>query len=166
MLLVKPGNVENFAIRWCVFCKAELLVVSSHTISSKLLYQCWLSLQDISNYNRMRLFWVLGHGDIKANEEADRLARMGSNSHFCGPEPCLPLSASIVRDMNTNWVIAKHWVALNSCRQSKLWIKHPKLQTTKHLMPKKQLRILVSLITGHCCLNKHLHRIKLTTSPV
>jgi hypothetical protein len=31
-------------------------------------------------------------------------------------------------------------------------------------LPKKQLRIPVSLITGHCCLNKHLHRMGLTTS--
>jgi hypothetical protein len=44
----------------------------------------------------------------------------------------------------------------------------PKLQTTKYLLslPKKQLRILVSLITGHCYLNKHLHRMGLATSPV
>jgi hypothetical protein len=51
---------------------------------------------------------------------------------------------------------------------SDTWIKHPKLQTTKYLLslPKKQLRILVSVITGHCCLNKHLHRMGLATSPV
>jgi hypothetical protein len=132
--------------------KAVLLALSSYTILSKLLHQCWLSLQDLSNNNRVRLFWVPGHCAIKGNEEADRLARMGSDSHFCGPEPCFPLSASIVRDMNRKWVIDahfKHWIALNSCRQSKLWIKHPKLQTTKYHMsfPKKQLRYFVSLIT-------------------
>jgi hypothetical protein len=96
---------------------------------------------------------------------------MGSDSHFCGPEPCVPLSASVVRDMNRRWVIdahSKHWIALNSCRQSKLWIKHPKLQTTKYLLslPKKQLRVLVALIKGHCCLNKHLHKMRLATNPV
>jgi hypothetical protein len=50
----------------------------------------------------------------------DNLARMGS--HVCGPQRCGPLSASIVRDMNTRWVIdahSKHRIALNSCRQSK-----------------------------------------------
>jgi hypothetical protein len=31
---------------------------------------------------------------------------------------------------------------------------------------KKQHRIGVSLITGPCCLNKHLHRMGLTTTPV
>jgi hypothetical protein len=125
-----------------------LLALSSYTISSKLLHQCWLSLQDLSNNNRVRLFWVSDHCDIKGNEEADRLARMGSDSHFCGPEPCVPLSASIVRDINRKWVIdahSKHWSALNSCRHSKLWIKHPKLQPTKYLLrlPKKQLRTAV-----------------------
>jgi hypothetical protein len=108
-----------------------------YTISSKLLYQCWLSLLDLSNNNRLRLFWVSGHCNIKGNEETDRLARMGSDSHFCGPEPCVPLSASIVRDIIRKWVIdtnSKHWIALTSCRQSKLYFKHPKLQTTKYFM--------------------------------
>jgi hypothetical protein len=91
--------------------------------------------------------------------------------HFCGLESCVPLSASIVRDMNREWVIDAHsqqCVAFNSCRQIKLWIKYPKLQATKYFMslPKKQFRILVSLITGHCCLNKHIHRMELTASPL
>jgi hypothetical protein len=75
---------------------------------------------------KRRINWVPGHCDIKDNEEADRLAQMGSNSHFCGPEPFVPLSASIVRDINREWVIdahSKHWIALNSCIQSKLYIK-------------------------------------------
>jgi ribonuclease HI len=57
----------------CSDSKAALLALSSYTISSKLLYQCWLSLQDLSNYNRVRLFWVPGQCDIKGNKEADRL---------------------------------------------------------------------------------------------
>jgi hypothetical protein len=36
-----------------------------YTISSKLLHQCWLSLQDLSNNNRVRLFWVPVYCDIK-----------------------------------------------------------------------------------------------------
>jgi hypothetical protein len=127
----RSTNMHNMTI--CMLCsdtKAALLALSSCTILSKLLYQCSLSLQHFSNNNRMRMFLVLRHCDIKCNEEADRLARMGSDFHFCGPEPCVPLSASIVRDTNRKWVIdehSKHWIALNSCRQFKLWIKHPKL---------------------------------------
>jgi hypothetical protein len=64
-------------------------------------------------------------GDIQSNEEAYKLAWMGSGSHFCGLEPCVLLSASIVQTMNGRWVIdaqSKHWIAPNSCRQTKLWI--------------------------------------------
>jgi hypothetical protein len=46
----------------------------------------------------VKLFWVSGHcDDIEANEIADELARMGSGSHFCGSEPCMPLSDTIMR---------------------------------------------------------------------
>jgi hypothetical protein len=84
----------NMTIFICSDSKAALLALSSYTISSNFLYQCWLSLQDLSNNNRMRLFGY--HCDIKGNEEANWLARMYSDSNLCGPEPCVPLSSSIV----------------------------------------------------------------------
>jgi hypothetical protein len=123
-----------------------------------------ITAKSLYNNKRVRLVWGPGHCDIKGNKEADRLARMGSDFHFCRPKSCVLLSASIVRDMNRKSIIdahSKYLIPLNSCRQSKLWIKHPKLQTTQYFMslPKKQLRILVSLITGHCCFNKHLDKI-------
>jgi hypothetical protein len=40
------------------------------------------------------------------------------------------------------------------CRQSNLWIKHPKLQTTKYSG------------FSYYCHNEHLHRMGMTTSPV
>jgi hypothetical protein len=101
----------------CSDSKAALLAPFSYRILSKLLHQCWLTLQYLSNNNRVTLFWVPGHCDIKG-KEADRLLQMGWDSHFCGPESCVPQSASIVRDMNRKWVIdvqSKHWIALNSC---------------------------------------------------
>jgi ribonuclease HI len=77
--------MHNMTICICFDSKAALLVLSSYTISSKLLHQYWLSLQDLSNNNRMRLFWVPGHCNVKGNEEADMLARMSLDSLFCGP---------------------------------------------------------------------------------
>jgi hypothetical protein len=144
--------MHNITICICSDSKVALWALSSYTISSKFLHQYWLSLQDLSNNSRARLFWVPGHSDIKSNKEADRLARMGLDSHFCRLEFCVPMSASIDRDMNRKWVIdahSKHWIALNSCRQCKLWIKHPKLRTTKYLcLPKNssEFGCIVALI--------------------
>jgi hypothetical protein len=75
-LLPKVFQTEVYAILVCsdycqsakmhmTICKssdsmAALLALSSYTISSKLLHQYWLSLQDLSNNNRVRLFWVPG----------------------------------------------------------------------------------------------------------
>jgi hypothetical protein len=43
----KQRNMHNMTIFICSDSKAAL---SSYTISSKLLHQCWLSLQNLSNY--------------------------------------------------------------------------------------------------------------------
>jgi hypothetical protein len=141
--------MHNITICICSDSKAALLALSSYTISSKLLYQCWLSLQDLSNNNRVRLFWVPSHYEIKGNEEADRLARMSSDSHFCGPEPCVPLSASIVRDIDTH---SKHWIALNSCRQSKLTTKYlmslPKNSSEFWFFLSRGIFVLINIFTG------------------
>jgi hypothetical protein len=63
-------NMHNTTICVCFDSKGALLALSLYTIESKLLNQCWLSLQDLSNNNRVRLFCVPGHCDIKGNEEA------------------------------------------------------------------------------------------------
>jgi hypothetical protein len=84
----RSANMHNMTICLCSDSKASLLGLSSYTISSKLLQQCLLSLQNLSKNNKVRLIWVSGHCDIKGNEEADRLVRMDLDSHFCGLEPC------------------------------------------------------------------------------
>jgi hypothetical protein len=48
----RSANMHNMTICICSDSKA----LSSYTFSSKLLHQCWLSLQDLSNNNRVRLF--------------------------------------------------------------------------------------------------------------
>jgi ribonuclease HI len=79
----RSANMHNMTICICSDSKAALSALSVNfypLISSKLLHQCWLSLQDLSNNNRVRLLWVSGHCDIKGNKEADRPAWMGLDS--------------------------------------------------------------------------------------
>jgi hypothetical protein len=60
----------------CSDSRAALLALSSHTVSSKLEFQCRNSLQGLFIHNRVQLLWVPGHCgncDIIGNEEADGL---------------------------------------------------------------------------------------------
>jgi hypothetical protein len=69
----RSANMHNMTICICSDSKAALLALSAYAISSKLLHQYWLSLQDLSNNNRVRLFC----------EEADRLTLCSTVSFSC-----------------------------------------------------------------------------------
>jgi hypothetical protein len=104
---------------------------------------------------------------IHGNEETDALARAGSGSAFLGPEPCLPLAPSSVRQREREWLFKSHcisWILETACRQSRMWLKKPNPGLTRYLLrlPRSKLRILV----GHCAINKHLHNMGLTDEPI
>jgi hypothetical protein len=93
----------------CLDSQAALLALSLHTVSSKLVLQCRNSLQGLSIHNRVQLFWVPGHCGIIGNEEADGLAGVGSKSSFCGLEPCLPISRSLMTSVTKEWLSSNHF---------------------------------------------------------
>jgi hypothetical protein len=66
-------NMHNMTICIYVLIARLRCWLYSHT---EFLHQCWLTLQYLSNNNRVTLFWVPGHCDIKG-KEADRLLKMG-----------------------------------------------------------------------------------------
>jgi hypothetical protein len=57
----------------CSDSRAALLVLSLHTVSSRLVLQCRIFLQELSIQNKVQLFLVPGHFGIIWNEEADGL---------------------------------------------------------------------------------------------
>ncbi|KAJ8952299.1 hypothetical protein NQ318_007467 [Aromia moschata] len=59
----------------------------SSKIKSRLFLDCKKILNDLASCNRVILTWVLGHSGVPGNEEADRLARVGSIGYPIGPEP-------------------------------------------------------------------------------
>jgi ribonuclease HI len=89
--------MKNSKITICSDSKASLQALSSYTITSSLVLQCWLALQNLSQYNVVELFKVPGHSGVEGNEKADELARMGSDSQSCGPEPCLALPTMVAK---------------------------------------------------------------------
>jgi hypothetical protein len=57
--------------RFFFFVNDQIMALSSHTVSSRLVLQFRNSLQGLSIHNEVQLFWVPGHCGIIGNEEAD-----------------------------------------------------------------------------------------------
>jgi hypothetical protein len=84
-------ELSNIKISICSDSKASLLSLYSYTITSSLVFQCLSTLPNISQSNVAELVWVPGHLGKEGNENADELARAGSGTLLCGPEPCLQI---------------------------------------------------------------------------
>ena len=157
-------------IRFLTDCRAVLLTLRGHKVNSRLVRECHLLLNRLAESNVVELCWVKGHEGNQGNEEADRLARMGSDHQMIGPEPALPLAtttrSALIKDdtLQRHW---NYWVNYEGCRQGHLAVKVPSLKIAKICtqLSRPNLRKLVGIWTGHCKLNSHLHKMDLVKDP-
>ena len=87
-----------------------------------------------------------------------------------GPEHRLKVASSFFKNQITNWkrtTFKKHWDTIDHARQAKNCIKINN-NNTRYLLSlsRKNLRRMSGILTGHCFLNKHLHTIGLTNTPL
>jgi hypothetical protein len=102
---------------------------------------------------------------FKCFEEADGLAGVGSKSSFCGPVPKSLMTRVIKELLSGNHL--SYWNLVSGCRQSKVWIKRPCLKLARFFrnLPSTKLGVLISLLTRHVRLSKHLHRMGRLSDP-
>jgi len=101
------------------------------------------------------------HCGIEGDERVDLLAKQASSSCITEPEPSVGISTSTVCSSRSSWATQEQsrlWQALPKCRQAKLFLNTlDKGLVCFALSPeKKDLRILIGLLTGHVDLNRHL----------
>jgi ribonuclease HI len=162
---------SGLQISICSDSQAAIQALTAYKCSSRLVQECIDSLNTLGLCNEVKLLWVPGHCGIEGNEEADQLARLGSSSTPITPEPVVGMARCIVktalkesmfRELNNLW--------RNSAgmRQSKLMIKGPSKKLTRSLLDlnRSTCHTVTGTLTGHCRLNRHLHIMGLSTSPM
>ncbi|XP_073948802.1 uncharacterized protein [Choristoneura fumiferana] len=168
---IDSRKVQDFPIRILSDSKSVLQALQSDTMTSGLIYECHRALTLVSETNTITLQWIKGHSGSRGNDAADRLARGGSDMKVFGPEPILPLPFGWLRGKlrhNTKVMHQQYWTNLDTCRQTReaLPTINPGLSRKLRGLRRDQLRLLVGALTGHALLNKHLHNLGVTDSPL
>ena len=76
--------------------KAALQALDNVEINSKIVYETAQHLNKLCVNNMVKLSWVPGHSNIKGNDIADSLARLGSSTQFADPEPYIGVPWSTI----------------------------------------------------------------------
>lgn len=164
------ANLSGKTVRISTDSRAALLALDNCRINSGLVLQVREAVDKLAQNNNVQLCWVKGHDGNQGNEEADALARQGSEGAPYGPEPTIALSEAVHDTLIKNRVLKRHtdwWTNLSSCRHSRMAVAAPSLKLGKQCLQlsRNNLRILVGLLTGHCRLNKHLHTLGVVDNP-
>jgi hypothetical protein len=142
-------------------CQAAIKAVYNPQIKSRTVLTTVYSLNSLAASGKeVLLYWVRGHNNTYGNDLADHLAKTGAATPAIGPEPFLPLSLAICRQVHKAEFLC-HWTDTWNrsidYRQTKYFSPNPDIQMSKSMLrqQKKVLGTLIRYITGHCYLNYH-----------
>lgn len=169
--LLEKGVIEE-RLCICVDSQAALKALTSSYIKSSTVLQCVKALQNLCEFNSVKLLWVPGHQGVTGNEEADRLARVGVESNNFSPEPLVPLPLSFVHQYRRERLQRnfRFWFTHNAgpLWQTRRVIDGPDPKYTQQLtrLTRTELRVMVGVITGHVGLNYHLSKFVQGVNPM
>ena len=135
-------------------------------VTSSLVLECVLKLNECARLNDVTLMWVRGHIGTEQNEKADELAKLGSSQPFIVPEPRVALGNAAIDGLLTKWSYSLHrkrWRELHTCKCARLFLAAPLEGIAKGLLGLKRssLSWLIAMVTGHGNFRLHLKKLNL-----
>lgn len=122
-------------------------------------------LNELGRSNTINLIWIPGHSDLQGNEEADRLANIGSATTIDDTTPPLCLGVFYSNQIIDTWInnrISGNWNIQPGLALSKRFINtktHNKVMNWNRLSIKQ----FIGYLTGHHVTKEYLCRIGVST---
>lgn len=144
--------------------RAAIGALMGTTTTSAIVWDCMQALQKLSESNKITLIWVPGHQGIQGNEEADRLAKLGTQEEPVNWPVGVPFSVGrsfIRKGLERGHLLS--WSSGQGCRRSRLLMPQPLPKRAAELlaMSRGRLRLSIGLLTGHWAFRAHLFNLKL-----
>lgn len=154
----------------CTDSQAAAKALGSYRTSSPLVMECAEALNRLADEKSVHVVWVPAHSGVPGNEQADYYAKLGTRETFCGPEPVLGLTKNLLKEAIKEWTrksLEEYWETTPGCRQARLFLPSPGGNRWAYMskMNRKELRLLVGVLTGHSSLNRHLQLMGVTGDP-
>jgi ribonuclease HI len=141
--------------------QAAIMALGNSRIYSVAVRNCIQKLNELGKCNKLTIAWVPGHEGIEGNEIADELARIGTNKEnvdISTPEPWTERGGKIkerrIKMFRDLWNNSR---GLNHSKMMMEPFKKGKNQLSR--INRRDLRVLIGILTGHGCLRKYLKRI-------
>lgn len=139
--------------------QAAIKAVANARCNSWTVLDCKNNLNELGRLNEVKLIWIPGHSNLAGNEEADRLANIGSASN--PTEPIVKMGYFYASNIIDEWIThleRTHWHDQSGLRQSKLFINF-KLHCKVLNWNRSAVRLFIGYITGHHITRAYLARI-------
>ena len=165
-------NTSQKRIEFYSDSQASIKALEKYETSSKCVLECKELLNNLAKENIIKINWIPGHEGYKGNEIADRLANIGTNQETVRElfKPIIPVATSVTKAYVTKWANRKHqerWTSHTECRQTKIFLPSVGKNVWNSIsnMSRREIRLMVQILTGHAHLNYHLNIQKLVETP-
>jgi ribonuclease HI len=141
--------------------QAAIGAIGKSTVNTDTVRECVRKLNMAGRNNDITVSWVPGHSDNTGNDRADDLANRGTEIDEITMNTPIPGSLRRIKYKNLAIKLFKDlWNNQRGLKHSKLMMepfKKGKIDLTK--LKRRDLRVIIGILTGQSCLNKFLNRI-------